>query len=643
MSWLAKLYETYDHIDSKIEQNSLWPISHFVKNAHVEVVISSEGEFLKGRSKILNGAECPTLIPATESSAGRAGAKIAPHPLCDEIGYCASDHPKISADRADAYLTQIKGWAESELLHPKLTAIYRYLKKGRLWADLSNEIDFPVTVIKQDKKTKEKVAVEKTFIRWRVEEVGNPVSGTWEDKGLIEAWIDYDAGVNSKPGFCVIDGNESRVAQNHSRFIRWPGDGAKLISSNDHSGFTFRGRFTDSKTTMDREGIQSVSIGYVPTQKAHNALRWLLSNQGFRNGEQAYVAWAISGKPIPDPFQNTLSLLDTPITFQELVEDSRRVELDHGIDLGASFAQKLHKYLAGYSVNPDPNEQIVVMGIDSATTGRMAVIYYRELMESEFFERLNRWHNNFAWIQNFGKEAHFVGAPSPKDIAWAAHCTKLGESGRAEINEKLQKSVVERLLPCIIDGVPVPRDLILSSVRRVSNRVGLDRWEWEKCLGIACSLYKGTNCERRYEMALEEDRITRDYLYGRLLAVAEQIESMALFFAHERRDTTAARLMQRFSDRPFSTWKTIEDALVPYKARIQTKASGLLDGYKELLDHIHDLFEGDDYVNDGRLSGEYLLGYHCQRKWLRDRKRKNGQWVSAEDTRSEIQNFDEDE
>ena len=41
-------------------------------------------------------------------------------------------------------------------------------------------------------------------------------------------------------------------------------------------------------------------------------------------------------------------------------------------------------------------------------------------------------------------------------------------------------------------------------------------------------------------MALEEDRKTKDYLYGRLLAVGEQIESMALYYAKEKRDTTVA-------------------------------------------------------------------------------------------------------
>ena len=144
-------------------------------------------------------------------------------------------------------------------------------------------------------------------------------------------------------------------------------------------------------------------------------------------------------------------------------------------------------------------------------------------------------------------------------------------------------------------------------------------------------------------MALEEERKTRDYLYGRLLAVGEQVESMALYYAKEKRDTTAARLMQRFADRPFSTWKLIENALVPYKARINSKAPGLLAGYKELLDEIHALFVSDDYSSDNKLSGEYLLGYHCQRKWLREHKREKGKWILKDPTDLENTEPDEEE
>lgn len=115
-------------------------------------------------------------------------------------------------------------------------------------------------------------------------------------------------------------------------------------------------------------------------------------------------------------------------------------------------------------------------------------------------------------------------------------------------------------------------------------------------------------------MALEEERTTRDYLYGRLLALAERIEETALRIGGEERPTTAARLMQRFADRPYSTWRSIELALQPYIQRLQSNRAGFLVNRKKDLNTVMALFDHDEYTSDKPLSGEFLLGYHCQRQ-----------------------------
>jgi len=117
-------------------------------------------------------------------------------------------------------------------------------------------------------------------------------------------------------------------------------------------------------------------------------------------------------------------------------------------------------------------------------------------------------------------------------------------------------------------------------------------------------------------MTLEQNRKTRDYLYGRLLALAEHLESRALYVTGEKRETNAAKLMQRFADRPYSTWRTIETSLTPYKVRLRAKRPGFLHAVEKELDEVHGLFARDDYISDLRLSGEFLLGYHCQRAKL---------------------------
>ena len=122
-------------------------------------------------------------------------------------------------------------------------------------------------------------------------------------------------------------------------------------------------------------------------------------------------------------------------------------------------------------------------------------------------------------------------------------------------------------------------------------------------------------------MALETERTNRDYLFGRLLAIAENIESYALSLSSEKRETTAARFMQRFADRPCSTWRTIELSLRPYIARLRSNGrEGFVVIRLRLIDEIMSLFEGNSFIDDTRLTGEFLLGYHCQREALKHGK-----------------------
>jgi len=665
MSWIQKLYETYDACvsnDSIPDIEDLCPVGYSLQNAHIEVVINSQGNFRRA-SVVQKDNNPKTLIPVTESSAGRTSGED-PHPLCDSLQYCAGDYAQFG-DREpyfESYSERLESWSKSIFSHEKVKAIYSYISKRRLIKDLlENELlavkDGKLAIVEKtnDKKKvritapntndqsitidskelhpimrllafqklsdgKEEKNQAKIFIRWKVESDESPCSETWKDTTLFEQWAKYSDSLEAEKGFCCVTGEKDTViAQKHPAKLRSGKDGAKLISSNDTSGFTFRGRFLSVN--------EAASVSSIVTQKAHSALRWLISRkQAFRSGDQVIVSWATTGKEIPNPCDNSWDFLGEDL--QNNPSSSK------AYDAGHSFALRFNKKLAGYKTKITDTEDIVIMGLDSATPGRMAITFYRELTGSEFLERIKKWHSDFGWLQNYGKDKEdknkkilFEGAPAPKDIAWCAYARRIGEKSELKVDKKLLNATIERLLPSIIDGRPVPRDLVEQCVRHVSNRLGLEAWEFEKCLGIACSLFKGLHAERGYQMALEEKRCSRDYLYGRLLAVAEKVESMALFFANESRDTTAARLMQRFADRPYSTWRTIEISLTPYMARINAKRPGLLTGYKELIDEISCRFLSDEFKQDFRLSGEFLLAYHCQRKWLNEHKREKGQWV----------------
>lgn len=619
MSWMEKLFKTYESCAGAQMGTSqpLLPLYHVVQQAHVEVILNAKGAFLD--AKVV--AKEPTLIPATEKSATGRTSGIAPHALCDQVRYCATDLKEMGVDNSaytSAFLGQLQAWCDSPTGHPKAVAILSYLKRGTLARDLVNAgvlvpaanarlaTEKPTAgtpqgvmayLLPKAESSKRSGGIDQpgALIRWRVETVGEPQSATWTDQTLIDSWVAYSTSQQKIDGVCMVTGQPAALARLHPKVQRHARDNAKLISSDDKDGFTYMGRFTAAE--------QACSIGVEVSLKAHSALQWLISaerGQSFRNGDQVIVTWAVNGTIVPDPLDNTFALLG----LEEI--EATLFEMYHG-DAGQVVGQRFSKRMAGYQSAIGNLDEVVVMGVDSATTGRMAITYYRELHGSELLARVERWHNTFSWYQNYSQTVKFIGAPSPRDIAEAAYGRRL--------DDKLKKATVERLLPCIIDGQPVPRDLVESTVRRVCNRVGLEHWEWFKCLGIACALYRGTHETEHFKLTLDMERKTRDYLYGRLLAIAERVEDRALYAADEKRETNAQKLMNRFSSRPYSTWRTIELNLAPYWRRLQSneRTEGFHYYMKRLMSEV--IVElGDRYTDDTRLSGEFLLGYHSQ--WL---------------------------
>jgi len=633
MSWIQKLYETYENCRAMIGAGSddnevpLLPICHTTQKAHIEIVIDQKGNFK--RARVVSKNEARTVIPCTESSGGRTSGEE-PHPLCDKLQYVAADYKKYGGNKDsyhESYIKRLSGWIEAER-NEKVKLIYSYIKHGSVVEDL---IDHKVLIAGKDKKIlKQRIGNKEqkdvpdifdllpgrinkkgeienwqadAFIRWVVEIPNDPQSAVWTDRSIIDSWIKYYSSTKKDKTLCYVTGKEVFSADQHPAKLRNDGDKAKLISSNDLSGFTFRGRFLTAN--------QACGVGFETTQKAHYALRWLIGRQGYRKGDQAIVAWATSGADIPKLTDDAISILG---------EDDLASDETSMFSTAQAIAIRLKKKIAGYGKALGDTTGVVVMALDSATPGRMAITYYRELTGSDFLQRIENWHESCAWIHNYrsievqGKEngkkkkkyMPFVGAPAPSDIAEAAYGSK--------VDDKLRKATVERILPCIIDGQQIPRDLVESAVRHASNRIGMDGWEWNKTLSIACALFKQYNRKENYDMALELNRKTRDYLYGRLLALADSLEQWALNKSGEDRQTNAARLMNRFSEHPYTTWRTIELSLEPYKARLGGKSKKR----QKLIDEVVSMFDYDDFKNDKRLNGEFLLGYHCQREYLRN-------------------------
>ena len=641
MSWMQKLYRTYESI---LEQGvtddaePLTPVGHTIQNAHIVIVIDGQGNFQTAR---VMPPKTAILLPATESSENRTSGE-APHPLADKIQYVAKDYVDYGGEKKayfDGYLKQLKAWCESPFAHPKVQAVLNYVSKGRVVADLveagifqfdsGNKVlnkweaegDAP-PIFSVLPKTKGEIEFGSALVCWQVEIAGDVHSQTWMDKTIQQSWADYVASEKAEKGFCLVQGKEAVISTMHPAKLRHTGDKAKLISSNDTAGYTFRGRFATAE--------EAASVSADVSAKAHSALRWLISRQGIRNGDQVTVAWAISGKPVPSPMKDISSEIDwdnldigageNPDEFSSQAS-SEQPSLDWSVNIGRAAAQIIKKKLHGYQAELKAHEQISLIMLDSATPGRMALTYYQEFLPADYFANLDAWIDDFSWYQRYSIEQPNAKKSDKKKTLWAfvppsPYSIAEAVYGKS-LSDTLKKQLYARLLPVIAGGtsVPIPEDLVRQSFQAACNPNGCENWEWQRNIGVACALYKGWRArkypsQRRYSMSLDTENRSRDYLYGRLLAVAENTESYALYLAGEKRATTAERYMQRFAEHPFATWRNIELALKPYQERLRNNGK---DTGAQAIGEIMELFATDDFTCDDKLSGEFLLGYHCQK------------------------------
>lgn len=670
MSWMQKLYRTYEYVQEQgLNDEDLALPFHMSKAVHLKVILNDKAE-LVGAERFDGKKQVP--IQVTEKSSKRSGSTIAPYALHDGLQYIAKTAEKyltieylneIAKKKApqkggkkwqeflagtdedkqkfadtekakykdcfEFYEKQLSDWVEFGNLQ-EIEIVLQYIQKGSL---IENLLDKQIFSFKDNILLAGNDDPFSLTIVWAVEIPGDLHTNLWSKPCIQEQWIEYQESLIQKgrhKSLCCITGDLDYPTEAYPKI----NGNAKLVSANDDTGFTFRGRFYGDKDNGAKSelGSQAVTLGKNASQKAFSALKWLINRQGIENGDQVTVAWAISDKEIPPPIKDSFGIIDWDNLDISTVESAIEIPPEKAVfgkewtsNIGQKAAEIIKKKLHGYRDSLENYKQISLIMLDKSTDGRMALTYYQESLPFDYFINLDAWIDDFSWYQQRSikkpnakkSDRQFIWVdepPSPFSISEVMYGKDLPEQ-----KAKMKKQLYARLLPVIAGGtsMPIPEDLVQKSFQAACNPNGCENWEWQRNIGVACALYKGWRARhhdlsqrRTYPMSLDTQNRSRDYLYGRLLAVAENTESYALYLAGEKRATTAERYMQRFAEHPFATWRNIELALKPYQERLHNNGK---DTGAQAIGEIMELFATDDFTCDDKLSGEFLLGYHCQK------------------------------
>ncbi len=582
MGLLQKAVETYDAMASRAgivhedEKEPLAPISHIIAPTHIEITLDQDGKFVSARA--VGDKEPKIIIPATEKSTGsRSGTKPPSHPLCDEIKYLAP----YDAEKHRSYVKQLENWVSSDFSHPKLNAILKYIQGESILQDLSQ---FGIIQLESDGKP----VNEKLLVRWVVNGLGEGFSGPcWTDISLMQSFIHYYATTRKSdipPTLCMVSGSVELPVAKHPKGII-PG-AVTLISSNDEQGFTFRGRFNSA--------WQAATVGYAASQKAHNALRWLVANQGVPFGGRTFLCWNPQGIQVPK--------VTGPM--------GRRNGSAQRAANPSQYQTQLREALSGWKEDLPQAADVVIVAFDAPSNpGRLAVTYYNELLASDFLDRLHDWEASCCW-----ENGHY-GIQSPslfQIVSWAFGTPR---NGKAELDNRILSQQMQRLMACRVDKAPFPPDVERALVEKASHLLLYEGENRQKLLFTACAAvrkYHYDHFKEEWDMALDKNCSDRSYLFGRLLAITDAVENSAYNTSEDRRETNALRMQKAFALRPMSTWRLLEEKLEPYYKQLNPR---LRQYYRKMTQEIADKLPASGGNLNQKLDDIYLLGYYHQRAY----------------------------
>ncbi len=629
MSFMQKLCGVYDAVigTSGVKGGgALLPVGFVQKNIKYNIILSPSGEFVT--AQLIPDDEQACAVPSSPQAEARTGANGAPFPLAEQLKYLIASN----ADTLfESYAAQMEAWCAAPYAPDCLRVLLDYLKKKTLYADLMSVPGLKLKYYKDEGDSVGKGVDAKSFACFSVE-YPDSENRLWMRKDVRESWAQQFASMaGEQAALCYVTGLQLPIMESHPKLQ----GNAKLISAQD-SGFRFqfRGRFVTDRSAATVSGMAS--------SKVHSALRWLMERQGFQKYGMNFVGWHtdapalnLSGdegekKPAPDTFEHYINALFDAVEGRDVVWKSKTDPDDLTDEARAAL------------------DEVVILGLQAATDGRMSVVYEQEIPGNVFVDHVNAWRAACRW-----QMPHQQGLDDDRCTTWREICeavmgvdavnTARGDFKADKAATKLMRDLQLRLMHCVVEAEALPRNMVEAAFHRAvqpltftDSKGRWNDWGWSKCVAVACAMIRKYEIDRQTARLRAENRTVppletlaplpvldtscteRDYLYGRLLAAAHKLE----LDASGDGKTNAVRMMTRFVQRPDIVWPQLYMKLIPYLHTLGSRAgegrTRSAHGYQYLLGQIEGLFRPEDVGSTGALSYGFLLGFSAQTRelWL---------------------------
>lgn len=432
----------------------------------------------------------------------------------------------------------------------------------------------------------------------------------WENPTMYKAWNSYYESKLGK-GIDYISGKTNVVLTGkHMRGILPKESKAILISANDTDNYTYRGRFCDRN--------EVVTLGYENSQKAQLALKWLIDRQGFGIDKREYLVWGTKGED--------MSVIEPKkgIFAQPLESLFQQLDNEELPDTNEQLAAKIkNAFLKGENIcHLNANGNVYIMELDAPVTGRIDIVYYQSLDVQSYIDKLTDWYSKTA-IYESGKNGYMNQNFSLRSLA-------VFRNGKHAKND-LIKNTVSSLSQTILGTQKVSWSILNGLYNRAIRPMSFNdphgkSITWSDTMLSAAQLFRTVYPE--FGPVLDKQIKDQNYLFGRLLAIADIAENESKKEKQKGYLTNAQRYMTIFAQRPLTVWKTIYLKLMPYLIKMgkDENKNYIVNRIQREIGEISILLQGDVQKLNQPLNGSFLIGYvHQKADWYHKRDHEEKQ------------------
>ncbi|KIC78181.1 type I-C CRISPR-associated protein Cas8c/Csd1 [Streptococcus constellatus] len=621
---LLKTYEKAEEIGLVDQQNGdnpvLLPLYHTSLKSNgkniIAVKLDQDGSFYK--AEVMDDNQT-IIFPVTGDSVARSGSNPAPHPLVDKFSYYVSEANQSQYDNFHEQLANWIAYCEEGKVKDFLMKIQHFILQTdflssilqSLYSEHYQREGLKITYSDSDEKNKT-VDLSAYFLEFSIVQFhGFKDESVTSYKALHQSFISFMTANQDNLKTCNISGRMEQITNKHRGLM----GNAKIISVSN-KGEAYKGRF------KEREDV--FSVGYETSEKIHLMIKYLLENKNsstWLGSSQYLINW------FSDDLVNESQLDIVKPIFNDLFEDDEEESLvpikpnEESRQIGSSFikGQKLFGNDATY----------YIAILNKTSNGRIALKYFRQVQVSQLLKNLETWQEDHSWEAKTKSGNYKLRTPTFNEIINAAYGVDRERYLELD-NDSFKSDQYQQLVTALIDGNPIPSTIVKKLEANIKQRQKYPK-HWSQVQQISLAILH-KQYRREFKPMLDHENTNRSYLFGRLLAIFELMESKKYEIENPNKDkkesnriTNAERYWNAYTSQPAKLMMNLTNKIKPYEEAVRLNAYGIfhkLDKERaEIVQLLSPQMAKKD-INDP-LDYQFIFGYYAEKQFFYTKQEKN--------------------